>query len=108
MSFVQPSWFAYLALLLWPIVTLFLYAKLPTGRATIWTVLGAFLLLPTGTIIKFGGVPGLDKESIPNFAALIGCAFCTGRLPRFFRGLGLIEVLFCLLLVGPFITSMLN
>ena len=108
MTHVQPNWFAYLALLLWPAVAFFLYSRLPVGRATIWTILAAFLLLPTGTIIKFEGVPGFDKESIPNLAALIGCVVCTKRLPKFFRGLGAVELLFLLLLVGPFVTSTLN
>ena len=53
-------------------------------------------------------MPGFDKESIPNLAALIGCVVCTKRLPKFFRGLGAVELLFLLLLVGPFVTSTLN
>jgi hypothetical protein len=108
MSAINPNWVAYLALLIWPVVALFLYSKLPVGRATLWTILGAYLLLPVGAEIKFAGVPAFDKQSIPNLSALICCTIFTGRFPRFRRGFGLAEVLILLLLIGPFITSMLN
>jgi hypothetical protein len=108
MSAIHPNWVAYLALLIWPVVALLLYSKLPVGQATLWTILGGYLLLPVGAQIKLAGVPAFDKQSIPNLAALIGCALFTGRLPKFFRGFGLAEFLILLLLVGPFITSMLN
>jgi hypothetical protein len=70
---INPNWIAYFALLIWPVVALILYSRLPIGRATLWTILGAFLLLPVGAEIKFAGVPGFDKQSISNIAALIGC-----------------------------------
>jgi hypothetical protein len=105
---IAPNWFAYLALLIWPMIALCLYSRLPAGRATLWTILGGFLLLPTGTVIKLDHVPGFDKDSIPNLVALIGCVVCAGRLPKFSRGFGLAEALIILLVVSPFVTSMLN
>ena len=104
----NPNWFAYFALLIWPGVAFYLFFRLPVGQAIVWTILGAFLLLPVGTEIKFAGVPGLNKDTIPNLAALVCCALVTGRLPKIFRGFGLAEVLIVVLLIGPFITSMLN
>ncbi len=59
------------SLILWPLVALALYATLPAGRATIWTLLAGYLLLPVGVDFDFPGVPALDKSSIPNAAALI-------------------------------------
>jgi hypothetical protein len=108
MIHIEPNWFAYAALLIWPAVALYLYSNLPIGRATVWAILGGYLLLPVGTVIKFEQVPGFDKQSIPNLAALICCILFTGRMPKFFRGFGFAELLIIPLLVSPFITSMLN
>jgi hypothetical protein len=109
MSHIDPNWIAYLALVTWPVVAFYLYSRFPIGQATLWTILGGFLLLPVRADFKFELIPGLlDKQSIPNLTALVCCAFVTGRLPRLFRGFGVAEALICLLLIGPFITSMLN
>jgi hypothetical protein len=105
---MNPNWVAYLVLLIWPVVALFLYSKLPPSQATVWTILGAYLLLPVHAEIKVAGVPAFDKSSIPNLAALICCVLFAGRLPKIFRGFGVAEVLIIILLVSPFITSMLN
>jgi len=59
------------SLILWPLVALVLYATLPAGRATIWTLLAGYLLLPVGIDFDFPGVPALDKTSIPNAVALV-------------------------------------
>lgn len=59
------------ALILWPLIALVLYATMPAGRATIWTLLAGYLLLPVGVNFDFPGVPPLDKTSIPNAVALI-------------------------------------
>jgi hypothetical protein len=104
----NPTWVAYLALLIWPFVALYLYSRLPIGQATLWTILGAFLLLPVGAEIKFEGVPAFNKETIPNLAALICCGCVAGRWPKFFRGFGFGDFLVVILVVSPFITSMLN
>lgn len=108
MNDIQPNLFAYFVLLIWPVVALYLYSRLSISRATLWTILGGYLLLPVGTQIKFQMVPAFDKDSIPNLAALVGCALYARRLPKFFRGFGLAEVLILSFLIGPFITSMLN
>jgi hypothetical protein len=109
MSDVNPNWFAYLALVMWPVVAWALYSRLRLGRATLWTILGGYLLLPVGLVIKIPMVPGgFEKSSIPSLAALAGCTIVTGRLPKFFRGFGLVEVLVLGIIVGPFITSALN
>ena len=104
----DPNLFAYFALLIWPIVALHFYSRLPVGQATLWTILGAYLLLPVGTEIKFQMVPVFDKNSIPNLAALIGCTLYARRSPKFFRGFGFAETLILAILISPFITSILN
>ena len=52
------------------------------------------------------GIPQLDKTSIPNLAALLGCLLLK-RL-RFWNGFGITEVLLLMFLIGPFVTSELN
>jgi hypothetical protein len=96
------------ALLCWPLVALYLYRTRPIATATIWTILGGYLLLPSGADIKFQMIPEFNKDTIPNLAALLGCALYARRLPKFFRGFGLAEALILPIVVGPFITSMLN
>ena len=61
----DANWFATLALLLWPVVAIWLYSARPVNQATLWTFLGAQLLLPVGAGIKFEGFPEFDKTSIP-------------------------------------------
>jgi hypothetical protein len=82
----MPNAVAYLALTLWPAVTLALFASMRPGQALIWSLLGGFLLLPVNTAFDFPGVPALDKTSIPNISALVGAVlFAKGpvaRLPR--------------------------
>jgi hypothetical protein len=108
MAALNPDWFAYLVLLLWPLVALYLFAKLHVRAALLWTILGGYLLLPVGTEIKFEMVPAFDKRSIPNLAALLGCVLFVGRLPKFFRGFGLADALVLLLFVVPFLSAMGN
>jgi hypothetical protein len=105
---IHPNWVAYLALLIWPVVGIYLYGTFPIGKATLWTILGGFLLLPVGTEIKISGIPAFDKSSIPNLTALLLSSVCAARLPKVFRGFGIAEALITVMLVGPFITSMLN
>ena len=97
-----------LALLGWPVVAIYLYSTRSLAAATLWTILGEFLLLPPGAEIKFEGIPGFDKQSIPNLAAWIGCAVLTRRPPKLFYRFGLAEMLIVVLIISPFITSLLN
>jgi hypothetical protein len=99
--------FATFALLAWPLVALVLYAKRPVVEATIWTILGAQLLLPVGAFIKIEMIPVFDKNSIPSFAALAGCLMSKQR-PLRKRQFGLVEILITMLVLGPLVTSVLN
>lgn len=57
----------------WPLVTMVLFAALPAHRALIWSVLGAYLVLPVGTSFDIPGVPSLDKTTISNLSILLCC-----------------------------------
>jgi hypothetical protein len=104
----NANWFALLALLAWPIIAAGLYHSRPLTAATIWTILGAFLLLPADAAIKIApGIPQLDKFSLSNLAALIGCILAAKRF-RLWNGFTLAETFLLVTMVSPFITSELN
>ena len=107
MSGITPNLFAYIALLSWPLIALCLFQVRPVGQALLWTILGAHLLLPVGTSIKFEMIPVFDKSSIATLSALLGCLLA-GRRLRFFNGFGAPEVLIVMVLIAPFITAELN
>src|SRR5215831_754798 len=104
----NPNLFAYIALLSWPVVALYLYSTRPIGRATLWTILGGYLLLPVGANIKFEMIPAFDKYSISSLVALVGCVFVARQLPRVWHRFGLAEFLILMFVICPFITSELN
>lgn len=105
---MNPNWFAYIALFLWPAVAAILYFYLPANKATVWTILGAFLLLPYGLTIKFETIPGFDKDTIPNICALIGCMLTVRRGPVNIRRSTSVTLLVLMYLFVPVITSYLN
>ena len=105
---MSPNSFAFVALLSWPLVALWLYSTRPVELATIWTILGAYLLLPVGAAIQLEGFPPLNKVSIPNLAALLGCVLIARGLPRIWHRFGLAEILILMLLGGAFLTSVFN
>jgi hypothetical protein len=58
-------------LLAWPVVTLILFVTMSTSRAIIWSLLGAYLLLPMGLAYDFPGIPTLDKSSVPSITTFL-------------------------------------
>ncbi|WP_049794727.1 hypothetical protein [Methylomonas methanica] len=78
------------------------------ARATLWSILAAYLLLPSATEVDLPMIPPMDKATIPNLSAFLICRFALGKrislLPniRWLRGLLLIYV------TSPFITALLN
>jgi len=104
----MPNEFAYIALILWPLVSFVLYKRLPIVEATFWTIVGGFLLLPVKVAIDFPFIPPLDKESIPVIAALIGCRYVKKVKIRLLPKEGIEKWLIIVLLVTPFFTMLNN
>lgn len=50
-----------------------LFILLPAHRALMWSVLGAYLILPVGTSFEIPVVPSLDKTVISNLSILLCC-----------------------------------
>jgi hypothetical protein len=66
---------ATIALLAWPVIALILFMVMSAQRATVWTILGGYLLLPFSVIlVDLPGIPELDKSNIPSLAALLQVA----------------------------------
>ena len=81
---VAQNWFATLALLAWPFVALWLYQTRPVNQATLWTILGGYLLLPVGASIKIAeGIPQLDKISYQPSRHLQAASSLQGALCDF-------------------------
>lgn len=105
---MAPNLFAYIALGVWPLVCLWLFATRPLVEAILWTLLGAQLLLPVGAAVKLEMIPQFDKNSISNICAVLGCIVVARGTPKFFQKIGLIEILICAYIATPFITSSFN
>src|SRR5262245_6548022 len=106
-SGVEPNLFAYFVLLSWPMIALCLFQVRSAGQALLWTILGAQLLLPVGTTIKFEMIPIFDKNSVATLSALLGCLLVGKRL-RLFNGFRMPEIMVLAILICPFITAQLN
>jgi hypothetical protein len=104
-----PNAVALLALLSWPLVTLVLWQRLDPARALIWTILGAYLILPPSqAVIALPGLPDLDKNSISNLTALACAVFLlkdrVSYLPESWLG----RFLVVLYVFSPFATVLTN
>lgn len=104
----MPNNFAYLMLLIWPMIAVGLFRRLPIERALIWSILGAYLLLPPLADFDFPLVPPLDKVSIPNLAAFLICLVMLGKrvpmLPESPTG----RFLMILFVISPVATVLTN
>jgi hypothetical protein len=84
-----------------------LFIALPIERAAIWSLLGGFLLLPSGTNIDLPLLPPIDKMSVPALSALLLCWMKGTQVPRPRQSMWL-YVLALGYVVSPFLTSLGN
>jgi hypothetical protein len=103
----MPNWFAYSALLSWPLISACLYLRSTPARATIWTLLGAQYLLPAATVIKIPMIPEFDKSTIPSICVLIAWLVYGKKAPRIQR-FYLADVLVSIYVLVPLATAMAN
>jgi hypothetical protein len=108
MEGMAANWFAYIALLAWPLVAILLYRTRPPSEASVWTILGAVLLLPAQLAIKIPMIPAIDKASVSALSAVVGYFLFVPRLKRSAPRFGLAEILAAMYVVGPVVTSVLN
>jgi hypothetical protein len=100
--------FANLMLLAWPLVCLVLFARLPVERALVWSLLGAYLLLPPLTEFDLPLVPDLDKYTIPNLTVAVILIFLFGRKLRLWPEARSAQVLVTSMILSAVFTVMTN
>jgi len=99
---------AYIILFLWPIISIRLYQKKTIQEATLWVLLGGFMLLPVRTEVDLPLIPPLGKHTMPVLSIIIGCWFIKGKPINFFRHQGILKFLSISIITLPFITTELN
>jgi len=100
--------FAYTILFLWPLISIRLYQKKTIQEATLWVLLGGFMLLPVRTEIDLPLIPPLGKHSMPVISAIIGCWVIKGKSINYFKHKGWLKILSLAIVIIPFITAELN
>lgn len=103
----MPNAFAYLMLMVWPLVCMAFFRRLPLERAIIWSVLGGYLLLPPMATFDLPLVPDFNKTTIPNLCALAFCIFVAKRRVPFWPANNVVRVLL-VLFVGVAIPTVLT
>lgn len=104
----MPNSIAYAALILWPIITIIIFAIVRQPKAIIWSLLAGYLFLPVKTSFDFPGIPAFDKTTVANLSTCLAAVAFFGsrsvRLPREWWLLGL----FALYLTAPMMTVFTN
>ena len=103
----DANWFAVIALFGWPIVCAVLFSRLPLAKAAIWSLLGAYFLLPSALDIDVPGLPSLDKMSITALATLLLCWIYGGQAPRPRRSI-MLYLFAAGFIISPILTSFTN
>lgn len=105
----MPNIVAYLMLLIWPPVMLMMFRRMPAHKALIWSLLGAYLLLPPiAANFDFPLLPPFNKDSIPNLMLLAICLHRFGREVFTLPDSKLGKALVLLFVLGPILTVLTN
>ena len=67
--------FAYVMLLIWPMVTWIAYRRFDPAQALIFCLLGGYMFLPPLVAFDLPMIPGLDKNNMASFSALAASMF---------------------------------
>ena len=100
--------FSYLALLVWPIVSVVLFTRLNPLQAAFWTVVGGALLLPVNVSLDMPSFPSFDKVAISSLSAMIAVKLIGRRKVSWIPKLGLERWLIIALILSPVITALTN
>lgn len=104
----MPNPLAFLTLLLWPLVMIVLFKRLPPERALTWSMLGSFMFLAERGYFDFPLVPTMDKYTLPAVTAvLIGMTMLEQKF-KIFPQSRLASVLLVVLVLSPFATALTN
>lgn len=104
----MPNVIAYLMLLVWPVLAWTLFSRLKVQQALIWSILGAYMLLPPLAKFDLPAVPDFDKFSIANLCALGFTLFLLREKVPVLPDNRLARGLMGLFVLSPFVTSLTN
>lgn len=104
----MPNIFAYVMLLIWPLIMVVLFKKQSHDRALIWSLLGGMMILPELTSFDFPLVPQMNKHTLPSVMALLLCMSMLDQKIRFFPKSLLASMLMIGFLLSPFATALAN
>lgn len=105
----MPNSLAYLVLAIWPAVTVILFRRLPVAPALLWSLVAAFLILPTvPTAFDFPLLPPLNKHSLPALTALVMALLLHGLRKSVLPDTLLGKVLMLAFILSPIATVMGN
>ena len=100
--------FAFLMLALWPAVAWVLWRRLDPARALIWTLLGAYMLLPPLVSFDLPVMPDLDKVAIPNIMAALLAVFLLRDRISFLPVAPVGKVMMAIFVLSPIATVLTN
>ena len=101
------NWFAYLVLLIWPLVSVRLFMVYSIQVAILITLLGGYMFLPETTMIDLPMLPPLNKGTTSILAAFVGCSFIRNHKVSLL-GKSKLKWLLLIYIFSPFITAMNN
>lgn len=104
----MPNALAYLMLLLWPVLAVALFTRLPREKALVWSILGAYLLLPPLARFDIPAFPDMDKFTISNLCALGLTIWVLGERISILPANPIGKALMVLFIASPFATALTN
>lgn len=104
----MPNAIAYLVLMAWPAVCLVLFQRLRIELALIWSILGAYLILPPLTEFDLPLVPAMDKYTLPSLMALLIVLFVLRRRVSFWPDNWTVRLLLLGFVLGAIPTVLTN
>ncbi|TBX28182.1 hypothetical protein [Nioella sediminis] len=105
----MPNALASLALVIYPVVVVWLFVRLPRGRALLASLILGYLFLPPEPAgFDFPLMPPLTKQTIPGLAALFTCLVMFRGELRFLPENNTARALVLLFIFSPFGTVLTN
>ncbi len=105
----MPNPLAYLMLLVWPVIAVAIYRRLPPMQATVWAILGAYLVLPPAqATFDLPAVPDLNKFTISSLMALVCTIWVLKQKVAIFPSGVVAPLLMVLFVTSPFFTAATN
>ena len=104
----MPNTFAYLMLMIWPLVCVVLFRRLAPERAMIWAILGGYLVLPPVAEFDLPLIPEMDKYSIANISAFVIAMVVLRKKIPLWPQAGIARVLSALFVLSVIPTVMTN